>query len=234
MRFVHDSQRVTVPSGGVVDVVMALQDRDFRELTIWGTPMSTRAAGDGSTPAVRDFSTRVFFGPTAQGGAPTTRVDDEEYVIYDPGDTCRIWPANNPTSNLSGSSRQRAAGFPVTVRITNNNQLRQSNQPVNITGVEITAVDPATPTGTGTMTFTAAGTLLDWQAPGAGAPGAAQNVGAGGSFTLDGGDGTTIDVDVVALNLPAGDESDEILISEDIGDVLVINVLFTAMTIDQG
>lgn len=233
MRFVHDSQRVTVPSGGVVDVVMALQERDFRELTIWGTPMSARAAGDGSTPAVRDFSSRVYFGPSAQGAA-TARTDDDEYVIYDPGDTQRIWPANNPRSNLSGSARQRAAGFPITVRITNNNQLRQSTQPVNITGVTITAVDPATAIGTGTLDFTFVGTLLKWKAPGSGVFGAAQNVGAGGAFTLAGGDGTTIDVTVVAGSLPGSNKSDIITVSEDIGDVLLINVLFTAMTIDQG
>lgn len=205
---------------------MARQDRPFRELSIWVRPVTSRSPGDAAE--VRDFSSRVYFGPTAQGAA-AARTDDENYMAYDPGDTQRIWPANDPTSNLHRKERDKIKGFDITLRLVNN--LLKSEQPTTVTGVEVTAVDPATTPGTGTLTFVAVGTLLSWQAPGAGAPGAAQNVGAGGPFTLAGGDGTTIDVLVTAVNLPAGDEADVLTIS---ADDLVADVEFAAMAIDQG
>lgn len=90
---------------------------------------------------------------------------------------------------------------------------RFATQPVNCTGVAITAVSSNTTDGNGTLSFTFVGTLLDWQAPGAGAPGAAQNVGAGGTFVLDGGDGSTITVMVTAGALPGADQSDTIAIT---------------------
>lgn len=229
MRFIRDSRRVTVPgAGSTVDVVMDAQDKPFRELTILAAPVTSRVPGDGLPAAARDYSVEIFFGPTSQGGA-TARTDDNQFLALDPGDGQRIYPANNHTSYLHARPRGKSLGFPITARLINN--LLASSQPTNITGVVITAVDPATTVGAGTMTFTAIGTLLDWQAPGAGAPGAAQNVGAGGNFTLAGGDGTTIDVTVTALSLPVGDESDSIDIT---GDSLEIDIEFLALGIELG
>lgn len=90
---------------------------------------------------------------------------------------------------------------------------RFATQPVNITGVAIVSVSTTAADGAGTLSFTFVGTLLDWQAPGAGAPGPAQNVGAGGTFVLDGGDGSTITVKVVGASLPGANQVDAITIS---------------------
>jgi len=88
---------------------------------------------------------------------------------------------------------------------------RYAGETVNVTGVTTRAT--TSPDGNGTLAFVAAGTLLSWQAPGAGAPGAAQDVHLGGTFVLDGGDGTTLTVDVTAGSLPGINQSDTIVIS---------------------
>lgn len=229
MRWVNDPHRITVPGGGgSLDVVMARQDRPFRELSIWVRPSTPRVAGDGLPVFLRDYSGQIFFGPTAQAG-PVSKLDDESWMLYDPGDTQRLWPANDPTTNLHRNTRARVKGFDITAQFINNSL--GASAPITVTGVLISGADPVTAVGVGTLAFVAIGTLLSWQAPGAGAPGAAQNVGAGGVFTLAGGDGSTIDVFVTAGSLPAGDESDPITV---FADDLVLDVEFDAMTIENG
>lgn len=93
------------------------------------------------------------------------------------------------------------------------NTINTASAPINITGTVITAVSASTPAGTGTLTYTTGGTLMSWQAPGAGAPGAAQNVGGGGTFVLAGGDGSTISVTIISASLPASDKVDSIVIT---------------------
>jgi len=102
-------------------------------------------------------------------------------------------------------------GVPQTEPVVVN--AKYASSPANITGVSIIGVSNNTADGIGTLSFTAVGTLLAWQAPGAGAPGPAQNVGAGGTFVLAGGDGSTITVEVVAGSLPVGNQVDNITIS---------------------
>lgn len=115
MRFIDIPMRVTVPAnGGIELVVMPKQDRAYRELTIWGIPESAVAVGGAA--GTRNFSSQVFFGHTSQAGA-AARVDDNVYLIYDPGDTERIWPANEPTSNPQNA--RKVKGFPITVRLVN-------------------------------------------------------------------------------------------------------------------
>lgn len=119
MRWVHDIQTVTLEAAGGDDtqlVTMARQDRAFRELTIWGEPGTGRVVGDAAD--VRDFTTRVYFGPTPQGAA-TARSDDEIYFIFDPGDTVRLWPANEPSSNKNRSPRDQVRGFDISVLVVN-------------------------------------------------------------------------------------------------------------------
>jgi hypothetical protein len=121
VRFVRDVQVITLDAtGGPNDqqnVVMAPQDRPFRELTIWGKPGTGRVVGDAA--GVRNFTSEVFFGPSSQAAA-AARADDEIYLVYDPGDTVRIWPANNTASNPeSAGTRRGVLGFPVTVQLTN-------------------------------------------------------------------------------------------------------------------
>lgn len=119
MRWIHDLQTITLEATGGADtalVTMALQDRAFRELTIWGVPGSGRVVGDA--PGVRNFTYQVFFGPTSQAAA-APRVTDEIFFIYDPGDTVRIWPPNDPTTNLHRLPRSSVRGFPVSVQIIN-------------------------------------------------------------------------------------------------------------------
>jgi hypothetical protein len=76
-----------------------------------------------------------------------------------------------------------------------------------IAGVTINFVLPLNGTGTGSLRFTAAGTTLEWRAPGSGTYGTAINVSGGGNFTLADGatPGKTIQVAVVPGSLPGGD-----------------------------
>ena len=83
---------------------------------------------------------------------------------------------------------------------------------INITGVSITGIADSTSEGTGTLTFTLAGTLLSWQAPGE-AVGADVAVGAGGFFTLISGGGSTLQVFVITASLPGGNQTDSVVIT---------------------
>lgn len=114
MRFIDIPIRTVVPASSTVDVVLPKQDRAFRELTIWGIPESSVVVGGAA--GVRNFSSQVFFAHTSQGAA-AARADDNVYLIYDPGDTERIWPINEPSSNSMNSRKPK--GFPITVRIVN-------------------------------------------------------------------------------------------------------------------
>lgn len=89
-----------------------------------------------------------------------------------------------------------------------------NDQPRVITGVRIVIPSDGTNAGNGTLTYTA-GTLqqLQWQAPSALVPGAVVSVGAGGSFTLPGGDGTSIQVSVSATGLPPNSASQPVTIT---------------------
>jgi len=117
MKFIRFTSRVTVPAASTRDVTMPRLDRAFRELTIWGIPESPRQVGDA--PNARNYSSQVYFGPTSQGAA-AARVNDDVYMIYDPGAAVRIWPPNEPSSNpqQKGTSNE-IAGFPITVRLVN-------------------------------------------------------------------------------------------------------------------
>jgi hypothetical protein len=83
-----------------------------------------------------------------------------------------------------------------------------TTQPVNITGVTVHHASSDCTTGAGTLDFTSSGTTLTW-APQGGAAGTPVNVGAGGSFTLEGGGGgKSIRITVNAADLPVGNASD--------------------------
>lgn len=67
----------------------------------------------------RNFTSEVFFGPTSQGAA-IARLTDEEFLIFDPGDTVRLWPPNEPSSNPQRKgTKWEIHGFDITVRINN-------------------------------------------------------------------------------------------------------------------
>lgn len=78
-----------------------------------------------------------------------------------------------------------------------------------ITGITINYISPQNGTGSGTLAFTAIGTLLTWKAPGSATAGPAINIGAGGNFALvDGVDATkTIRIVVTAGSLPLSNQS---------------------------
>ena len=90
--------------------------------------------------------------------------------------------------------------------------INYATTPINITGVTITAVSSGTQEGNGTLTFTSAGTFLKWQAPNETAGGNVA-VGAGGSFTLTSGGGSTLQVSVITASLPVADKTDTITIT---------------------
>ena len=98
-------------------VVTFLSDRPFVDLTIWAVPESDRQPSD---PVVaRNYTTQAFFGPTAQS-APILRLDDEIFMILDPGDAGRVWSTNQPTSNpQQRGTINQVHGFPISVQIVN-------------------------------------------------------------------------------------------------------------------
>ncbi len=83
-----------------------------------------------------------------------------------------------------------------------------TSQPVNVTGVTVHHASADCTAGAGTLNFTSSGTTLTWT-PQGGAAGTPVNVGAGGSFTLEGdGGGESVRITVVAGELPVGNASD--------------------------
>lgn len=89
-------------------------------------------------------------------------------------------------------------------------------QPAAVTGVTIAGVAGGR-AGAGTLQFTAIGTLLAWQAPGAAGFGAGVDVSLGGVFELDGGAGggpQTLRVVVDGAAIPGGDQSDAVTVVE--------------------
>lgn len=83
-----------------------------------------------------------------------------------------------------------------------------TTQPVNVTGVTVQYAGSDCTAGAGTLTYVFSGTTLAWT-PQAGTIGTAVNVGAGGSFTLQGGGGgKTLRVTVVAGALPGTNQND--------------------------
>lgn len=94
-------------------------------------------------------------------------------------------------------------------------QALSATAPVNVTGVTIDAAAGQNGTGTGTLTYTAAGTLLQWTAP-SGSIGTGVNVGSNGTYIIeDGGDTTKyVRVTVVSASLPGGNQTDSITLSD--------------------
>lgn len=211
MRFVRNSQRVIVPANSELDVVMARQDRPFNDLTIWGVP-----AGDEVVVGRRYIEQPVNVTGVAVTGVSAAVPDGSGVLTYTAASTSLDW--QSPGSLGPGRA------IDVSLGGTFDLAGRSITQPVNITGVDIQSVTSDATNGNGTLTYTAAGTLLAWRAPGAGAPGAAVNVGAGGVFVLAGGDGSTMSVDVTAVNLPAGNESDTIALGDDLVTTTVVVV----------
>jgi len=79
-----------------------------------------------AVPQARNFTSEVFFGPTSQGAA-AAHLTDEEFLLFDPGDTVRIWPPNEPSSNPQRKFENRwgVKGFPIVVRVTNLDAVNQ-------------------------------------------------------------------------------------------------------------
>jgi hypothetical protein len=96
-------------------------------------------------------------------------------------------------------------------------------QPVNTTGVAVVSIDPTTPItaeltppGTGTLTYDAGGGVADpelsWTAPGDSGPGSTQLITDDGVFTLASANGRTIDVDVLRMQLPSTNQTDNLTV----------------------
>lgn len=103
---------------------------------------------------------------------------------------------SDPAASLGGAmSSERLVGFTVT-GVT------------NVTGVTVLDAIGNTGGNDGVLDFTASGTLLTWQGPGATGPGTAVNVGTDGRYTLTDDIGTSLLIEVVATSLPGTDQTD--------------------------
>lgn len=128
-----------------------------------------------------------------------------------------------PAAPYEGTTSNQFNSTPVKGATNNVNQAayQQSlitstpSQPVDVTGVVLNfaglTLDQLSMPGARNLVFTASGTLLAWDG------GAGVNVGAGGTFTLVGADGRKVKAVVTALSLPAGNESDIIVVSRPMG-----------------
>lgn len=84
-----------------------------------------------------------------------------------------------------------------------------TKQPTNVTGVTMNFAETTCTAGAGTLTFTFAGKTLTWKAQGDGTAGAAVDVTAGGTFTLESGTADhSVNVTVAASALAGTDKSD--------------------------
>lgn len=123
----------------------------------------------------------------------------------------------------SGSTSQQFNDAPIKASNNGVNQLAYQRSLINstpgaaanVTGVTLNftglTIAQITKPGSKVLAFTAVGTLLSWDG------GAGVNVGAGGTFTLTGADGRQVKAVVVALSLPVGNQSDNIVVSSPIG-----------------
>lgn len=92
-------------------------------------------------------------------------------------------------------------------------------QPSNITGVTI--IDHATThDGNGTLMFLSGNNTLKWQAPNSSTFGEERDVSAGGTFRLNGGNGTFIRVTVTSGSTPASNQSDTVPVTNLAGLIL--------------
>lgn len=191
-----DNERTELTDLLIYWLNLFMSDRDY---TFYGQHVFEEAAAGATTERFFQITLNDF---TMTGEADIPRPDGERedkvyvnrfnipVIVYDYVD--RIIPANliPPAFNI----QQRT--------------FIANGQPVNITGVVVNAdLPPAPPvltaSGTGTLTYVAGtSTTLQWQAPLSGAPGAAVNVAAGGTFVLAGGDTSSIRVTVNAAGLP--------------------------------
>lgn len=89
-----------------------------------------------------------------------------------------------------------------------------ATQPINITGIQIIAVGASTPSGVGSLSFTAATKVLKWQAPGEGGYGANKTLTASQAETLTSLNGHTLLVNVSYSILSSTDQTDNITISD--------------------
>ena len=112
----------------------------------------------------------------------------------------------------------------MTVRVSATGlKLNSSTQPVNITGVTIVTVGATNAAGSGTLALTVSGAArnMTWAPPGSSA-GAAVDVQAGGTFTLIGANGATVQIIVVATSMPTTNQSDAITITTTYTDSIVL------------
>jgi len=209
MRFVRSTQRVVVPAGSVRDVVMARQDRPFNDLTIWGVP-----AADEIVVGARYIEQPVNVTGVAVTGVAAAVPDGSGTLSFVFAATTLDWQP--PGAGGPGRAIDVTLGGTFTLRG------RSITQPVTVTGVDILSVTSDAANGAGTLSWNVGTTELTWQAPGAGAPGAAVNVGAGGVFVLAGGDGSSMSVDVTVISLPVGNESDPITLGDDTQAITVV------------
>lgn len=90
----------------------------------------------------------------------------------------------------------------------------QTNQPTNITGLTIIAIDSTTATGTGTFTFLTGPKTITWQAPGEGSPGGTTTFVTSQVYTVTSSGGKTIQVNVAFSLLPVTNQSDSIVVTD--------------------
>lgn len=186
-----DNERTELTDLLIYFFALYMADRDF---TFYGQHVFEEPAAGATTE--RYF--QVILGDfTLAGEADIPRIDGEkESKIY-------VNRFNIPVTCYDYVDRQIPADLIPAVYQLKQHTYQANTQPVAITGVTIIALDSTTKSGTGTLTYQAGTTqTLAWQAPTAGAPGAAVPVGAGGVFTLAGGDGSSIAVSVQATGLP--------------------------------
>ena len=89
-------------------------------------------------------------------------------------------------------------------------QMLSTTQPTNITGVVIDYAAGQNGAGSGTLTYTASGTLLQWTAPG-GAIGPSVNIGSNGTYVIEDADPNKwIRVTVTSGSLPGTNQTDSV------------------------
>jgi hypothetical protein len=186
-----DNERTEITDLLIYFLNLYMNDRDY---TFYGQHVFEEA-GPGAT--TERFFQIILGDWTMTGEADIARPDGErEDKIY-------VNRFNIPVTAFDYVDRIIPSNLIPPIFSIRQKTFQANGQPTNITGVVIISISDTTLSGTGVLTYVAGATrTLQWQAPGAVVPGAAVVVGLGGTFTLPGGDGSSIAVTVSATGLP--------------------------------
>ena len=167
--------------------------------------LSAHETNGNSYPTEANRSVRIRVIVESEYEALPNTDDDLNNDALDRSLVLAVISANGVGTSLTSSDIELPTTF--------NSAISADNTTDNITGVNILSVDRTTNTGIGLLDYQSSGVSLRWRAPGDSNYGPSVPVSLSGTYTLTSISGKTLDVVVIATNLPVSNETDNISIS---------------------